>query len=476
MYKHGVGVLEAPTKVVSVVESSAGLPIVIGLAPINLAKEPSVNEAKLIYSNKEAVNYFGFSRNFKDYTLSEATDAAFNLFGVAPIVMVNVLDPEKHVTETTETIAITNKKAKISTEGVLLSELKLSVVGEASTELVRDTDYLVEFDSNGYVSVILLEGSHSELTAKYKKLDPSKVTKLDIIGGIDVNDGSVKGLENINKVFPKYGLVPGTVLAPGYTHDPVVESVLKSKVNNINSYFRATAIVDVDTKEVNTYSKVTEWKNKNNYTSPEEIVCWPEVAIGEQQYRLSTQLACLIAQTDGRAGDIPYVSPSNKSLQMNKAILNNGTEVELGPDEAEYLNSQGITTALNFIGGWKAWGNRTGAFPANTDVKDAFVAVRRMQKWIGNTLILTHWQKVDNPTIQRQIDGVVDTTNIWLNGLESAGALLGAHVDFRSSDNPITDLLAGITRYHVSYAAPVPNEYIEFILEYDPSYLNTLFE
>ena len=37
-----------------------------------------------------------------------------------------------------------------------------------------------------------------------------------------LSDGSVKGLECLNKVFPITGLVPGLVLAPGWSETPTV--------------------------------------------------------------------------------------------------------------------------------------------------------------------------------------------------------------------------------------------------------------
>ena len=71
-------------------------------------------------------------------------------------------------------------------------------------------------------------------------------------------------------------------------------------------------------------------------------------------------------------------------------VLAGGTEVPLTLPNAEYLNSQGIVTGLNFIGGLRAFGNRTACYPANTDPKDAFIPIRRMmgllQKSVENRL------------------------------------------------------------------------------------------
>ena len=148
-----------------------------------------------------------------------------------------------------------------------------------------------------------------------------------------------------------------------------------------------------------------------------QIVCWPKIKLGDDVFHLSTPLIGLMNKIDAGNDDTPYESPSNKTLQMNACVLSSGKEIDLGLEQANYLNGQGIVTALNWTGGWRAWGNRTGAYPANTDVKDAFIAVRRMFDWIGNEFILTFWQKVDKPITRRLIKTIVNSYNIRSNGL-----------------------------------------------------------
>jgi uncharacterized protein len=65
---------------------------------------------------------------------------------------------------------------------------------------------------------------------------------------------------------------------------------------------------------------------------------------------------------------------------------------------------------------------------------------------------------------------------VWLNGLTNQGATLGGRVEFRHDENPTTELLAGHYVFHVFIAPPTPAEWIEFLIEYDVSYLDTLFE
>ena len=132
-------------------------------------------------------------------------------------------------------------------------------------------------------------------------------------------------------------------------------------------------------------------------------------------------------------------------------------------------------TALNFSGGWKSWGNYTGAYPSATDVKDTFICVRRMFDWQYQTFILTYWQTVDRPLMPRLIRTIIDSEKIRLNGLVSRGFLLGADVKFLEEENPTTDLLQGIIRVHSYITPPVPAQEIDDILEYDVNNFKTLF-
>lgn len=68
-------------------------------------------------------------------------------------------------------------------------------------------------------------------------------------------------------------------------------------------------------------------------------------------------------------------------------------EVLLDQLQANVVNSFGVSTAIN-NNGWRTWGNRTAAYPANTDPKDMWFCCRRFFSWWGNSFILTYAQKV----------------------------------------------------------------------------------
>jgi phage tail sheath protein FI len=189
---------------------------------------------------------------------------------------------------------------------------------------------------------------------------------------------------------------------------------------------------------------------------------------------MSTQAAGIVAGVDRSNNDIPFVSPSNKNLQCQAAVVD-GQELWLSLTQANYLNQNGIATALNFVGGWKLWGNRTAAYPANTDSKDVFISNRRMLAWYGNQLVLTWFQKVDFPINRRLIQTILNSEAININSLAAMGALTGGRIEFNANENPITDLMDGKIVFHCFLGLVAPAESIEFMLEYDPEYLQTLF-
>lgn len=469
-YRHGVYASEIPTSITPPVVSTAGLTVVVGTAPINLTDPTNVNKAVLAYTYGEAVQKMGYSDEFDKYTICEAISSHFALFEVGPIVFINVLDPEKHKTSKTVQLDIVKGEAVIKQEGILLPSLTLKNENGATT--YTKEDYEVEFDDDGYLHIFTEVAN--KITVEFEYLDPSLVTPADIIGGVGV-DGKSKGLELVNEVFPRFRLVPGIIIAPKFSTDSSVAAVMKAKAKNINGLFKAIALVDISTEEVTDYTNVPEYKNQNNLDDPNLVVCWPKVSLGGKQYHLSTQLASLANQVDATNQGYPYEEPSNNNLQMDASVLADGTEILLGLEQANYLNGQGIVTALNWIGGWRAWGHRTSAYPANTDPKDTFISVRRVFIYEQNQFILSFWQKVDKPGNPKLIENIVDSKNIDFNGKTAKGYLLGGRIEFIQEENPLTDLMDGTYAFHLYLTPPTPGREINGQFEFDPDYFSALF-
>ena len=473
-YQHGVFVYEQATSIVPPVRVESGMPVVFGTAPVHLVESGPVNKPVLCYSYSEAVEQLGYSDDFENWTLCEFMKSMFALFAVAPVVFVNVFDPATHKTNVAdEALVLADGKGTLSKPHIIGNPIVKNTAGD--TTFILDTDYTINRATAEIARIATGAMSATEgLKVTFDHADIAQVDTTDIIGGVDGTTGAYTGLELINTVFPKFRKIPGQVVAPGWSHDSGVAAVMHAKAGNINGHFKAVAVVDIDSDTVVKYTEVAATKNANNLTDEQLIVCWPKVSLGGVEYWLSSQVAALNCQVDAANEGIPYASPSNKNLQMDSAVAN-GEVVELGPDQAGYLNSQGIVTALNFVGGWKCWGNRTGCYPGVTDVKDAFIPIRRMFNWVANTIILTYWQKVDFPTNRRLTETIIDSMNIWLNGLSARQFLLGGRVELLEEENPVTDLMDGITKFHVYLTPPSPGKELDFILEYDPAYIQTLF-
>jgi len=471
-YQHGVYTYEVPTSIVPPVKSTAGLTVIVGTAPIHLTDDPAalVNKPMLGYTYSECVKKMGYLDDFDSYTICEAISSHFALFAVAPLVMINVLDPDKHSETGSEKVTITKNEGILKVAGVLKSSVIIKSVDGATTHDVKD--YELEFDDDGYLHIYTSVAT--EVTVEFKKINPSLVTPADIIGGVSL-DGSYKGLELVNEVFPRFREVPGIIIAPKYSTNSAVAAVMKAKALNINGLFQAIAFADISTEEVRDYTQVPMVKNQNNLDNPNLFTFWPKVSLGGKQYHMSTQAASLANLVDASNEGYPYEEFSNKNLQMDAAVLADSTEILLSLEQANYLNGQGIVTALNWIGGWRAWGHRTSAYPANTDPKDAFISVRRVFIYEQNQFILSFWQKVDKPGNRKLIENIVDSKNIDLNSKAARQFILGGRIEFLEQENAVTALMDGTYTFHLFITPPTPAREIKGLFEFDPSYFSVLF-
>ncbi len=496
-YFHGAKASKRGTSISTPVTADSCIHLIVGTAPAHMVNG-KVNEPVYVSSYAEAVEAVGYSDDWKKYDICEEIYTSFKLYQNGPVVIVNVLDPKKHLAQEAEA-----EDLKLS-GGILdlpLEALADEVVvkgygagrqdpGEtgaegtqaADLEYVRGIDYELLY-TDGVLRLERMEGGAiasdtAVLNIRYRAVDPSKVTKKDIIGGYDIHTKKSSGFELVDFVFPKFRVVPTIFLAPNFSHDSEVAAIMAAKVESVNGLFKGKAIIDVDTSEARTYTEAVEWKNKKNISQPSELLVWPMLTLGGRTFHYSTQLAGLMAKTDAdedMGGGTPCESASNKTLQTDGLVLEDGTEVLLDLVKANYLNSQGIITGLNFIGGFVSWGNETACYPANTDVTDYFYNVSRMFQWVGNSIILSMWSKVDRNLRPRLVESITESLNIWLNGLTAEERILGGRIEFLEEENPVTDLMAGIAHFHVFLTPCSPAKELDFVLEYDISYLETLF-
>lgn len=465
---HGINTSKKATSVSVPVTVASGVHFVVGTAPVQMVGGKA-NEVVMLNSYEEAVQLLGYSDDWQKYSLCMEVYSAFMLYKIAPVFVVNVLDPAKHRTE---------EKAASYTPVENRVELPLEVIadsvkvenktkGEDFEVFYTDTACIVEFitDITGEVKVSSMS------------VDPSQVTKRDVIGGHDVTTHAITGLELIDSTFPKYTIAPDLIVCPNWSHDPEVAAVMSAKGENINGVFPAMAMIDLastDNDGATYYTDAPALKKRNNFSKTNQIVCWPKVALSEKIFDFSVQLAGSMTATDNNGdlgGGTPCESASNKSLQADSTVLANGKEVTLDVQQGNYLNDNGIVTGLNFYNGFVSWGNYTACFPANTDPVDYFYCINRMFRWVAKTVVLSYWNYIDRRMGRRILDAVMQGVNNWLNGLTAEEKILGGRVEMLESENTTTALMAGRVKFHLFITPPSPLQQMDWVLEYDVSYL-----
>lgn len=463
---HGVYVKEQDTSVSTPVTAAVSVPFVIGCAPVQAASDPAaVGVPVLCTSWDEFVEQFGYSDDWDLYNLCEFAYSHFKLYGCQPAIFCNLLDTEKmRVSGMSAKVAVVNHRATLPLEAIL-GTIVVKADGSDSA-LVLDTDYSVYIDDSKIVIELIKTSEHYGITAleaTYDEALPMEVTAELVASQMDA----------IELCMSTAAIVPDLIVAPGYSKDNTVAAIMATKAAAVNGLFQAKALIDIDSAKCTKYTDAIAYKPANNLVNEEQILCWPMHKLGGKKFHMSTQLAGLMASVDAEHEN-PYESPSNKNFQMDSLCLADGTPVMQTKAQADMLNANGIVTALNFLSsGWVCWGNYTACYPSITDVKDYFIPVSRMFGWIGNTMIQTFWSKLDQPMNRRLLDNIVDSCNIWLNGLTGSGYLLGGRAEVLDNENPVTDLMAGIIRIHLYITPPSPAQEIDFVLEYDVNYVSS---
>lgn len=442
---HGIYTYEADTSVSTPAKATSGIPFVIGIAPLSSVdadKRAAVNVPVLATSFSEAEECLGYSDNFTDYGISEFMCYHFKYAGQQPVIFLPLAETISNQSfngdGTTKAFVVTAKPDCI--HNVKVSGVAVEI---ASYDKATGTVTLKEAPASGTDNVV----------AEYL----TKPTASQVAAAVDY----------IDLCMPMFSIIPDLIAAPGYSDSSVVAAAMATKIAAVNGLFKGKAVIDLPGES---YTAAVTAKNGGSFNS-DQILCWPMCTLGDYVFHGSTVEIGRIAQTDSKNEGVPYESPSNKGVSIDGTVTPGGAEVILTLAQANVLNDAGINTFLNFMAGWTSWGNITGCYPSNRDVKDYFIPINRMFDWVANTLVRTFWAKLDNPMNRRLIDTILDSANIWLNGLVGRGYLLGARVEMLDAENPLTDLMAGILHLHVYITPPPPAQEIDFTLEYDADYV-----
>ncbi len=445
-FRHGLRTNEIDSGEKTYLSAKAPI-VVLGAAPINMGDLTCVNQPVLIQNITEATKYFGGVNKIEGFNISEVLYSAFQLFGVAPVLCINVLDPKKHSeVEVITGIVVKNGIAKIEKTGILTGELQLKKGG--TEEAIEATAYETSFDSDGYLEIYLEDLTISAIDGSIKRLKPELVTPQDIIGKMDIKTLKKEGLELVDDIFTKFSVIPGIGIAPGYTHNNELRIIMNTKFQSVNGG-KWKSIIVADIPEDVEYGEAIKWKKDNNAIDPEQMLGYGMGVLGNNILHLSTLVACELLRGDAVNGGVPCDSPSNKSAKVSKIVYKDkdGIYQDLNLDEkqAELLNENGIITAIQTPGGFALWGNRTSAFQpgGTTEKKDIWIHAKRLIQFICNTIAMNNQNEVDAKMTPMRAGAIRDSINQWLASLKAEEKISGARVEFRAIDNPGENIAGG---------------------------------
>lgn len=461
MYKHGNYTSESATEMSNptVIDIAQ---VVIGTAPVHMTDNPSaaVNKPILCKSMSEFKNKLGYSDDFDKFTVCQSAFVSFEKIKVAPLVFINVLDPDKHFSEVGAKEYQVNENSITIDDDVIVSSLKITAEG---TDIEADK-YITEW-IDGTLVIYFVDAVEGSVSAEYRKIDPGKVTENDIVGSWDTDTDTRTGTELIKNIFPSLGVIPFIITAPGWSKNNIVGAVLSAKSAAINGCYKAISISDIDTTKAKTRAMAIEEK-KNRTLDKNSIAVFPMVKKDGYIIAYSAYLAAVIMYLAAQKNGITCQSPSNQKLDIDNVVLEDGTPVYYDQVDGNELNAEGIVTVIA-RNGWYTWGNDTAAYPGTKDPVERRIMTRLSFFWIENDFINSYFSMVDGALSQKMIENCITDENIKLAAFAAAGYIIGGKINYNADDNPDDEILNGHFTFRTSLAGNIPGESFDNIFSFD---------
>lgn len=468
-FLHGVETIEVKNGGVPIVVVKSAVVGLVGTAPAG-----PVNEPIQILSSDDAAQ---FGSALSGFTIPQALDAIFD-HGAGTVIVVNVLDPAVHCDHASEEeleFAAVNGRVYLAHPAVR----ELTLTGEdGSTTYEEGTDYTLSATS-GLVTR-LAAGSipaGGKVKASYKYADPTKIKAGDIIGGID-EDGDRTGFSLLESCYQLFGYDPKILIAPGYCTQLSVASEMVAQAEKL----QAMALIDAPIGT--TYQEAITGRGPKgtinfSFASERAVLCYPHLKVysseldGDVLEPFSQRLAGVMCVTDNDQGY--WKSPSNEAIQGITGVeLSLTAKIDDAQSQVNLLNEKGIVTVYNSYGsGFKVWGNRSSAYPNETDW-ETFICVRRTKDIIDESIRYSSAQFIDRPIDKALIDTILESVNQFFRKLQGDGAIMGGLAWFDQNRNPDTKIKAGHLLIQYKFTPKPPLERLTYESELTGEYLITL--
>jgi hypothetical protein len=332
----------------------------------------------------------------------------------------------------------------------------------AGHSIPQALDAIFDYGAGTVIVVNVFDPAVHTVTGEVGK---TPISAAEIIGTVAA-DGSRTGLKALDDTYNLFGFNAKLLIAPGYATLASVTTELIAMADKL----RAMALIDAPAGI--TVQQAVEGRGPSgsinfNTSSERAILCYPHLKVydpltnAERLEPMSPRLAGLMCATDVERGY--WWSPSNQEF---KGIV--GTErpitarVNDPQSEANLLNENGIVTVFNSFGsGYRAWGNRSAAWPSVTHPKN-FLNVRRTADVLHESVEYAMLQFLDRPINDALIDDIRGSVNAFIRTLVGRGALIDGSCTYDPAKNPPTELALGHLTFDIAFMPPTPAERISF--------------
>ncbi|MCM5528965.1 phage tail sheath subtilisin-like domain-containing protein [Parasegetibacter sp. NRK P23] len=466
-FLHGVETIEVEVggQTIRVVKSS--VVALLGIAPIG-AKNQLV-----LCSNQRDDAQFG--KALPGFNIPKALQIIRSIAGSAPVLVVNTFDTTANTEQVTaEEQTVVAGRLKLAHPPIGAVTIKL-VDGTTDAPIVLGTDYTL--DEFGNFQAISSEIENATVYKfSYKKLDAETVTPTQLIGGVDGSNVRT-GLALFDLAYNTFGFKAKVFISPNYSSLSAISTAFSTAAQKNRGIYLldapfGTTIAGAIAGRGPSGGLVFNTSDERAYLLYPYLKTFDDYSQADAAFPYSAFMAGVIIRTDNDLGY--WFSPSNKEIT---GVTGSERIIEWSindPDcEANQLNAVGIATiAAGYGTGIRTWGNRNASFPNSTSVKN-FVAIRRTDDMVIESMELASINFVDLPLSQAMIDTIREAGNALLRTEIQRGAVLpGSSVNYNPEDNSASDLASGKVTFERVYMVPPPLERITYRDVLDISLLN----
>ncbi|MGC0151045.1 phage tail sheath subtilisin-like domain-containing protein [Chromobacterium vaccinii] len=454
-YLHGVETIrvDRAARAVQVVKSA--VIALIGCAPVG-----PVNAATLCLSESDAAQ---FGPQLSGFNVPDTLDAIYDQ-GAGTVIVINVLDPIRHVSlAVAESAAFDPASNRLRTARPAISGLVVKSANGVTT-YSAGVDYTVN-TVTGEVARVPGGGiaAGAAVQLNYSYADPAKVVPADLIGAIDAVSGAKSGMKLLPDTYQRFGFFPKVLVAPGYASLPGISTELTAWAEKLGGKALVDAPIGTRRDQAVAMRGPTVPNSPFNTSSRAAILCYPHVKVYDaasdstRLQPLSARLAGVIAAKDLERGY--WWSPSNTEIKGIVGLeLDLSARIDDSQSDVNLLNSVGIVTVFNSFGsGFRAWGNRNANYPVESGLT-TFISVTRTQDIIDESVRYFSLQHMDKPFDQMLVDTIVESINQFLRKLQGDGAVLGGECWYDPARQTEAELANGHALFSYKFTPPPPFE------------------